>query len=40
MGTGAASGGESLAIGFDVAVTEEDGRIRSVVGFLDKVPAA
>jgi hypothetical protein len=35
-----ASGGESVAIGFDVAVTEEDGRIRSVVGFLDKVPGA
>ena len=33
-----ASGGESLAIGFDVAVTGEDGRIRSVFGFLDKVP--
>ena len=35
-----ASGGESLAIGFDVAVTEEDGRIGSVVGFLDKGPGA
>ena len=35
-----ASGGESLAIGFDVAVTEEDGRIGSVVGFLDKAPGA
>ena len=33
-----ASGGESLAVGFDVAVTGEDGRIRSVFGFLDKVP--
>ena len=33
-----ASGGESVAVGFDVAVTEEDGRIRSVFGFLDKVP--
>ena len=33
-----ASGGESLAIGFDVAVTGEDGRIRTVFGFLDKVP--
>ena len=32
------SGGESLAIGFDVAVTGEDGRIRTVFGFLDKVP--
>ena len=35
-----ASGGESVAIGFDVAVTEEDGRIASVVGFLDKAPGA
>jgi hypothetical protein len=33
-----AAGGESLAIGFDVAVTEEDGRIGSVLGFLDKAP--
>jgi SnoaL-like domain len=33
-----AAGGESLAIGFDVAVTEEDGRICSVFGFLDKAP--
>jgi hypothetical protein len=35
-----AGGGESLAIGFDVAVIEEDGRISSVLGFLDKAPAA
>ncbi len=34
------SGGESLAVGFDVAVTEENGRIRSVFGFLDKAPGA
>jgi len=33
-----ASGGESLAIGFDVAVTDDDGRIGSVLGFLDKAP--
>jgi SnoaL-like domain len=33
-----AAGGESLAIGFDVAVTERNGRIRSVFGFLDKAP--
>jgi SnoaL-like domain len=32
--------GESAPIvGFDVAVTDDDGRIRSVFGFLDKVPA-
>lgn len=35
-----ATGGESLVIGFDVAVLAEDGRIRAVHGFLDKVPAA
>ncbi len=27
-------------VGFDVAVVNEDGQIRSVHGFLDKVPAA
>jgi hypothetical protein len=35
-----ASGGESIAIGFDVAVTQDDGRIGSVLGFLDKAPGA
>ena len=35
-----AGGGESVAEGFDVAVTEDGGRIRSVLGFLDKAPAA
>jgi hypothetical protein len=35
-----AGGGESVAIGFDVAVTDEDGRIASVIGFLDKAPGA
>ena len=34
------SGGEPLAIGFDVATTGEDGRIVTVVGFLDKAPNA
>jgi ketosteroid isomerase-like protein len=33
-------GGDSLAIGFDVATTTDDGRIESVLGFLDKAPAA
>jgi hypothetical protein len=33
-----AAGGESVAVGFDVAVTADDGRIRNVVGFLDKTP--
>lgn len=32
-------GGEPLAVGFDVAVVGEDGRITQVLGFLDKVPA-
>jgi SnoaL-like domain len=35
-----ASGGESLAVGFDVAETDEDGRIGRVLGFLDKAPGA
>jgi hypothetical protein len=34
-----ASGSEPLVVGFDVAVLDEDGRIRAVYGFLDKVPA-
>ncbi|MGW0531823.1 nuclear transport factor 2 family protein [Streptomyces sp. NPDC003032] len=33
-------GGEPIAIGFDVAVTGDDGRIKGVYGFLDKVPGA
>jgi SnoaL-like domain len=37
---GPASGGEPAVIGFDVVVLDGDGRIRSVHGFLDKVPAA
>lgn len=32
--------GDALVVGFDVAVTGEDGLIHSVLGFLDKVPAA
>ncbi len=32
-------GAEPVVIGFDVAVTGEDGRIVAVLGFLDKVPA-
>jgi hypothetical protein len=31
-------GGEPLVIGFDVAVTDGDARISSVLGFLDRVP--
>jgi hypothetical protein len=30
--------GEPVVIGFDVAVAAEDGRLSSVLGFLDKVP--
>ncbi|HWH01647.1 MAG TPA: nuclear transport factor 2 family protein [Pilimelia sp.] len=33
-------GGEPPVAGFDVAVLTEDGRIRAVYGFLDRVPAA
>jgi hypothetical protein len=34
------SGGtEPTVVGFDVAVVTEDGRLRQVLGFLDKVPA-
>ena len=32
-------GGEPLVVGFDVAVTDGGGKLRSVFGFLDKVPA-
>ena len=32
-------GAEPIVIGFDVAETDEDGRIVNVLGFLDKVPA-
>jgi hypothetical protein len=35
-----AAGGESLVIGADVAVFGEDGKIRAVYGFLNKVPSA
>ncbi len=31
-------GAEPLVVGFDVAVTDEEGRISAVLGFLDKVP--
>ncbi|PZS13329.1 MAG: polyketide cyclase [Pseudonocardiales bacterium] len=32
-------GAEPIVIGFDVAVTDADGRLSSVLGFLDKVPS-
>ena len=32
--------GEALVIGFDVAIVGDDGQIRSVHGFLDKIPTA
>ena len=31
-------GAEPLIVGFDVAVTGDDGRLVTVLGFLDKVP--
>ncbi|MEO3870238.1 nuclear transport factor 2 family protein [Nonomuraea sp. B12E4] len=34
------AGGEPVAVGFDVVELAEDGRIRRVLGFLDKAPAA
>jgi hypothetical protein len=34
------AGGEALVVGFDVVVLNAEGRIASVHGFLDKVPAA
>ena len=34
------AGAEPLVIGFDVATVGEDGRITTVHGFLDQVPAA
>ena len=32
--------GEAPIVGFDVAVTDGNGRLRTVLGFLDKVPTA
>jgi hypothetical protein len=32
------AGGEAPIVGFDVAVTDGDGRLETVLGFLDKVP--
>jgi SnoaL-like domain len=32
------SGAEPLVVGFDVLVTDENGQIATVLGFLDKVP--
>jgi len=32
-------GAEPLVVGFDVAVCDGDGRLSSVLGFLDRVPA-
>lgn len=32
-------GGEAPVVGFDVVTTDEQGRIRAVYGFLDRVPA-
>lgn len=32
-------GAEPLVVGFDVAVTNEEGKIATVLGFLDRVPS-
>ena len=34
------AGGEAPIVGFDVVVTDDDGRITTVLGFLEKVPSA
>jgi len=34
------AGGQAPIVGFDVVVTDDDGRITTVLGFLDKVPTA
>ena len=34
------AGAEAPIVGFDVAVNDDAGRIQTVLGFLDKVPAA
>jgi hypothetical protein len=34
------AGAEPIIVGFDVAVTDADGQITTVFGFLDKVPNA
>jgi hypothetical protein len=34
------AGADAPIVGFDVAVTDGDGRIQTVLGFLDRVPAA
>lgn len=34
------AGGEAPIAGFDVAVTDHDGRLKLVLGFLDRTPAA
>jgi hypothetical protein len=34
------AGAEAPIVGFDVAVSDGQGRIQTVLGFLDKVPAA
>jgi hypothetical protein len=33
------AGAEPVIVGFDVAVAAQDGRLASVLGFLDKIPA-
>jgi SnoaL-like domain len=35
----AGAGGDAPVVGFDVVVTDGDGRIRAVHGFIDRMPA-
>src|SRR4051812_16178349 len=39
LGPAGTSGIEAPVAGFDVVVTDADGRIRTVLGFLDRVPS-
>ena len=39
LGPEGPEGAEPLIVGSDVAVTDDDGRLVTVLGFLDKVPA-
>ena len=40
LGPEGSAAGEAPVIGFDVVTLDDDGLIMSVLGFLDKVPAA
>jgi hypothetical protein len=40
LGPAGAEGDDAPIVGFDVVVTDGEGRLRSVFGFLDRVPGA